>query len=149
MEGDVEIKHIITLEQDSFNSEIVVSNSSTCSSIHLVGSTLCHLAVSTPEATYAMGLEGSDYFTRPPFQGTFSIIPPDFNTAARQNPNKFWPFDKLFPTNDINNGEVESGEEDDNYKHLTQKLCRIYTSAPRSLTIIDRVSHSSPQSKGS
>lgn len=137
--GHVGLKHIITLERDSFNSEILVSNLSTCSSVHLLGSTICHLAVSTPDACYAMGLEGSDFFVRPPFQGNFSIIPPDFTTATQQkNPYKFWPFNT---TNDIKR-EVEpsSGEEDDNYKHLTQKFSRIYTSAPRSLTIIDRVS---------
>lgn len=140
-QGHVEVKNVITLEQDLLNSEILVSNSTT-SSVRLVGSTVCHLAVSTPDAAYAVGLEASDYFDRKPFQGDFSIIPPEL----KRDPNKFWAFSKLFPKwdGDVNveddtEGELE-GEEDDNYKHLTEKLSRIYTSAPRSLTIIDRVS---------
>lgn len=139
-QGDLGIKNIITLEQDSLNSQILVTNSTT-SSIRLAGSAVCHLAVSTPDAAYALGLQGSDYFVRPPFQGDFSIIPPRID----QNPNKFWPFNKLFPKqeeeDDINGQVEESGEEDDDYKHLTGELSRIYTSAPRSLTIMDRVSH--------
>ncbi|KAI3471486.1 hypothetical protein Pfo_028136 [Paulownia fortunei] len=133
-EGSAEVKHIITLGRDLLTSEIQVSNSST-SSLHLMGSAICHLAVSTPDATYAVGLEGSDFFIRPPF-------------AANFNPRKFWAFNKLLSIWDARNWNVESsvkdikeeleGEEEDNYKHLTEKLSRIYTSAPRSLTIIDR-----------
>lgn len=135
-QGNVGIKHIITLEQDSFNSEIVVSNSST-STIRLAGSTVCHLAVSTPDAAYAIGLQGSDYFDMPPFQGNFSIVPP----TIKKSPNKFWPFNKLFPKGEENiNRQAESGEEDDDCKHLAETLSRIYTSTPRSLTIMDRVS---------
>ncbi|XP_057782356.1 protein NDH-DEPENDENT CYCLIC ELECTRON FLOW 5 [Salvia miltiorrhiza] len=135
-QGDVGIKHVITLEKDSFNSQILVSNSTT-SSIRLAGSAVCHLAVSTPDATYALGLQGSDYFVSPPFHGNFSIIPP---RTTDQYPNKLWPFNKLFPKreDDDINGQVESGEEEDDYKHLTETLSRIYTSAPRSLTIMDR-----------
>ncbi|KAI3474580.1 hypothetical protein Pfo_029582 [Paulownia fortunei] len=148
-EGSAEVKHIITLGRDLLTSEIQVSNSST-SSLHLMGSAICHLAVSTPDATYAVGLEGSDFFIRPPFAANFSIIPPDFKRTD-QDPRKFWAFNKLLSIWDARNWNVESsvkdikeeleGEEEDNYKHLTEKLSRIYTSAPRSLTIIDRVSN--------
>ncbi|KAK4490651.1 hypothetical protein RD792_001342 [Penstemon davidsonii] len=116
---NAKVKHIITLGKDLLTSEVIVSNSSTCSSFRLTGSVLSHLAVSTPDATYAIGLQGSDYFIRPPFDGDFSIIPPDFD-------------DKKIRT------EPLEGEEDDNYKHLTEKLSMIYTSAPRNFTIIDR-----------
>ena len=33
--------------------------------------------------------------------------------------------------------EEMEGEENNNYKHLTEKMSRIYTSAPRNFTIID------------
>lgn len=155
-EGNAEVKHIINLQRDLLTSEILVSNSST-SSLHLLGSAICHLAVSTPDATYALGLEGSDYFIRPPFAANFSIIPPDFKRTDR-DPRKFWAFNKLFSKWNARNWNVEDdveslvrdikeeleGEEEDNYKHLTEKLSRIYTSAPRSLTIIDRVSKCLP-----
>lgn len=31
------------------------------------------------------------------------------------------------------------GEEEDNYNQLSSEMSRIYTSAPRNLTVIDRV----------
>ncbi|KAL8490489.1 hypothetical protein ACS0TY_022498 [Phlomoides rotata] len=127
-----QVKHVITLERDRLNSDILVSNSATSSSLHLMGSAMCHLTVSTPDAVYALGLEASDYFISPPFETSFSIIPPDV-----QNPTTFWPFNKLISKEKEEEEEL-MGEEDDNYKHLSEKLSRIYTSAPRSLTIIDR-----------
>ncbi|KAK6135856.1 hypothetical protein DH2020_030403 [Rehmannia glutinosa] len=146
---NTQVKHIITLRPDLLTSEVLVSNLST-SSLRLTGSAICHLTVSTPDATYALGLQGSDFFIRPPFVPNSSIIiPPDFDTSG-QDPSKSSAFDKLFTIWDARNAknDVESmakdikeeleGEEDDNYKHLTEKLSRIYTSAPRSLTIIDR-----------
>ncbi|KAF6154064.1 hypothetical protein GIB67_018986, partial [Kingdonia uniflora] len=50
----------------------------------------------------------------------FSIIPPDLRRG-----------------NSIKIRENE-GEEEDNYAQLTDKMSRIYTSAPRKFTIIDR-----------
>ncbi|KAK4413106.1 protein NDH-DEPENDENT CYCLIC ELECTRON FLOW 5 [Sesamum alatum] len=145
------IKHIITLGRDLLTSEILVSNSSTAS-LHLMGSVTCHLAVSTPDATYAVGLEGSDFFIRPPFVADFNIIPREFTKRSNQDPRKFWALNKLFSKSDARKWNVEDdaeslmrdvkedleGEEQDNYKHLTQKLSRIYTCAPRDFTIIDR-----------
>ncbi|KAH6812578.1 hypothetical protein C2S51_026340 [Perilla frutescens var. frutescens] len=133
----LQIKQIITLKQDFLNSEVLVSNP-TPSPVHLLGSTLCHLAVSTPDAAYAVGLEGSDYYTRPPFRADFTIIPPLLN---RRSPSKFWPFNSMFTERD-DEGDMNAieggGEEEDNYKHLNRNFSRIYTSAPRSFTIIDR-----------
>ncbi|KAG8369242.1 hypothetical protein BUALT_Bualt15G0131200 [Buddleja alternifolia] len=148
VQGNVEVKHIITLGQDYLSSEIVVSNSSTTTSLHLRGSIISHLAVSTPDATYALGLERSQYFIRPPFVANFTIIPPDFYKRTDQEPGKFWAFNKLFSKWDVKNRndddfvelkeELEGEEEEDNYKHLTAKLSRIYNDAPRNLTIMDR-----------
>ncbi|KAK4405012.1 protein NDH-DEPENDENT CYCLIC ELECTRON FLOW 5 [Sesamum angolense] len=146
-----QVKHIITLGRDLLTSEILVSNSS-ISSLHLMGSITCHLAVSTPDATYAVGLEGSGFFIRPPLVADFNIIPHEFAKKTNQDPRKFWALNKLFSKSDARkwnvDDDVESlmrdvkeeleGEEQDNYKHLTQKLSRIYTCAPRNLTVIDR-----------
>ncbi|KAL2464787.1 NDH-dependent cyclic electron flow 5 [Forsythia ovata] len=149
-ECNVEVRHVINLQQDVLISEILVSNAST-SALRLMGSFISHLTVSTPEATYAVGLEGSDFFTRPPVLANFSIIPPDFGTRKDQVSQKFWghiALNKLFlkqnPVDDLKsmtrNIEEEEwkGEEKDNYKHLTDKMSRIYTSAPRNFTVIDR-----------
>lgn len=139
------MKHVITLGRDYLSSEVVVSNPTASSSLHLTGSALCHLAVSTPDATYALGLQGSDFLIRPPFASDFSIIPSDFMATTTRKSS--WPFNKLFARNaivdDVVRGtreeETEYEEEDDDYKHLTEKLCRIYANAPRDLTIMDRV----------
>ncbi|PIN20411.1 hypothetical protein CDL12_06881 [Handroanthus impetiginosus] len=147
---NAQVKHIITLRRDLLTSEILVSNSST-SSLHISGSLICHLTVSTPDATYAIGLEGSDFFIRPPLVSNFSIIPPDLKGNDR-DPRKSWAFNKLFSKLNARAWNAEDvvetlprdikeeleGEEDDNYKHLTEKSSRIYTNAPRNLTIMDR-----------
>lgn len=140
---DHQVRHIISLGKDLLASEVVARNAST-SPLKVMGSAICHLAVSTPEATYAIGLEGSNFFAQPPFVSEFSIIPPDPAKKIGQDPWKLvWPFDKLLSKQNARNSSVEDddeGEEVDGYKHLTAKLSRVYTSAPRTLTIIDRVS---------
>ncbi|KAL3631611.1 hypothetical protein CASFOL_024595 [Castilleja foliolosa] len=130
-DGDAQVNHILTLGRDSLNSEVVVTNLTASSTFRITGSSLCHLAASTPDAIYALGLQGSDFFTRPPFAGDFSIVPPRVNRDV----GKLWPFNKLSTDEEE---VVESEEEKDNYKHLTKRLSGIYTSAPRHLTIIDR-----------
>ncbi|CAK9155930.1 unnamed protein product [Ilex paraguariensis] len=151
----VEVKHIVTLQQDLLSSEIVISNSQP-TSLCLRGSVISHLIVSTPEATYAVGLEGSDFFSRPPVWSNFSIIPPDFDKRKGLGSKNLWDpmaFRELLSgwggVRDQNNADdVEriekatdeelEGEEKENYKNLTEKMSRIYTSAPRNFTIIDR-----------
>ena len=64
-EEKVEINHIVTLQQDAISSEIVITNLRP-SPLKLMGSIIGHLAISTPEATYAIGLESSNYFVKPP-----------------------------------------------------------------------------------
>ncbi|KAM0980346.1 hypothetical protein PS2_013330 [Malus domestica] len=148
-EDMIEIKYIITLKQDVLISEIVVSNS-TSSSLQLTGSILSHLTVSSPDATYAIGLERSDFFTRLPILSSFGIIPPDFGMKNEAQISKLWQQmagwgpnnqndGKQADTNQRGNNEEEmEGEEDDNYKHLREQMSRIYTSAPTDFTIIDR-----------
>lgn len=120
-----------------------------------MGSIISHLAVSTPEATYAVGLESSNYFVKPPVFSNFSIVPPDFNNNSGSS--NLWgqtglkqllsgwglgsPNDgssNITMKNEQEDEEIE-GEEEDNYKHLTEKMSMIYTSAPRNFTIMDRV----------
>ncbi|PON78169.1 Glucoamylase [Parasponia andersonii] len=144
----VEVKYIVTLKEDELSSELVVSNSSS-SPVQLAGCILSHLRVSSPEATYAIGLEGSDFFGRPPFSSDFGIIPPDFGQKTGigfgqlLNQMEFWR-PKAESNGDetkSNEGESEEemqGEETDNYKHLREQMSLIYTSAPRNLTVIDR-----------
>ncbi|KAI3706522.1 hypothetical protein L6452_24322 [Arctium lappa] len=146
----IQIKHIVTLQHDALSSEIVIINLRS-SSLRLMGSIIGHLAVSTPEATYAVGLESSNYFVKPPIFSNFSIIPPDFSKNDSDSRNSWGPtaFKQLLsgwgagnPSDGCENkgqkDEEMEGEEDGNYKHLTDKLSLIYTSAPRSFTIMDR-----------
>ena len=64
-EEKVEINHIVILKKDAISSEIVITNLRP-SSLKLMSSTISHLAISTPEATYAIGLEISNYIVNPP-----------------------------------------------------------------------------------
>lgn len=149
-EGNVEVRHVINLQQNVLISEILVSNAS-ASALRLMGSLISHLTVSTPEATYAVGLEGSDFFRRPPVLANFSIIPPDFGKRNDQVSEKLWGHNALnklilrrntdddLKSTRRNIEEERKGEEKDNHKHLTDKMSRIYTSAPRNFTVIDRV----------
>ncbi|XAR68661.1 hypothetical protein NMG60_11003864 [Bertholletia excelsa] len=144
----VEVKHVLTLQQDLLNSDLVISSSKS-SSLLLTGSILSHLTVSTPEATYAVGLEGSDFYSRPPFWTNFSIIPPEPRQEKDSKSRKLWGLgavNDFFSTGVANEtksrpGEPDEemeGEEEDNIKHLTDKMSRIYTSAPQYFTVMDR-----------
>ncbi|CAL5432033.1 unnamed protein product [Camellia sinensis] len=144
----IEVKHILTLQQDLLSSELVISNSKH-SSLRLTGSITSHLTVSTPEATYAIGLEGSNFYNKPPFSSKFSIIPPESTKRNHLGSKKSWKSPTAVKqllsawgsenrSNEMEREEEMEGEENDNYKHLTDKMSRIYTSAPRYFTIIDR-----------
>ncbi|MCL7026972.1 hypothetical protein MKW94_029489 [Papaver nudicaule] len=152
-EKTVEIKYTLTLHPDNLTSEIAVTNS-TSSSIQLVGSFMSHLTVSSPDATYAIGLEGSNYLNKPPLETKFSIIPPDFKDKPTGQ-GQSWVkavFPGLLP-NWGSNGNVEAGdgksglvktdeeiefEEEDNYAQMTDKMSRIYTYAPRRFSFNDK-----------
>lgn len=153
IEAMVEFKYIVTLQQDLLSSEVMITNLKS-SNLHLMGSVVTHLTVSTPDATYAIGLQGSNYFSKPPLMSDFSIIPPDFGQKRLPGSRQPWATTLqgllLSWDNQVdkdsrgkigeqdNEGESE-GEEDDNYAHLTDKMSRIYTSTPRRFTVIDRV----------
>ncbi|RWR80382.1 protein NDH-DEPENDENT CYCLIC ELECTRON FLOW 5 [Cinnamomum micranthum f. kanehirae] len=152
IEAMVEFKYIVTLRQDLLSSEVMITNLKS-SNLHLMGSVVTHLTVSTPDATYAIGLQGSNYFSKPPLMSDFSIIPPDFGQKRLPGSRQPWATTLqgllLSWDNQVdkdsrgkigeqdNEGESE-GEEDDNYAHLTDKMSRIYTSTPRRFTVIDR-----------
>lgn len=140
-EGMVDVRYVLTLQEQVLSTEMEVSNSGT-TPVELRGSILSHLNVSTPDATYAVGLEGSDFFKRPPFLSSFRIVPPEFDRKSELGLGKLW--EKLKPqgfasANDYGMEDEMEGEEDDNYKRLTDEMSLIYTSAPTNLTIIDRV----------
>lgn len=147
----VEVKYIVTLQEDVLSSELVVTNSKS-SLLQLTGSILSHLTVSTPDATYVVGLEGSNFFNISPVLSNFGIIPPESGQKNEFGFGQFWgqeALKELLPGWVARNEAAESsqrqreeekeGEEDDDYKHLSKELCRLYTSAPRYFTVIDRV----------
>lgn len=145
----VEVKYKVNLQQDVLTSELAITNSKT-SSIRVTGSVVTHLTISTPDATYVIGLEGSNFFNRPPFLSNYSIIPPNWSQDKGRGYNQLWGQTSLnkFLSNwvvseaneeDSTIGKEVEGEESDNYKHLTEEMSNIYTNAPRNFTIIDRV----------
>jgi hypothetical protein len=68
----------------------------------------------------------------------FSILPSD--SAQLQKPHWSKRIDMFLSGADAAAGAQEpDGEEEDDYKHLTAELCRIYSHAPREFTVIDRV----------
>ncbi|XP_062004082.1 protein NDH-DEPENDENT CYCLIC ELECTRON FLOW 5 [Rosa rugosa] len=142
----VQVKYIVTLQDDVLISQLMVSNNSDSSSLQLSGCILSHLTVSSPDATYAVGLERSDFFGRLPILTGSAIIPPDcdqksesqFSQLWKQMTSNGWGPKNGHQTETEQEEEMEEGEEDDNYKNLREQMCRIYTSAPRDFTIIDR-----------
>ncbi|KAL5720605.1 hypothetical protein ACHQM5_013259 [Ranunculus cassubicifolius] len=138
-ENRVELRNTVTLQPDILTSDVLISNLQS-SPLQLTGSLMSHLTVSTPDATYAVGLEGSDYYSKPPFISDFSIIPPEI--SEKKTGGVFQGlFSSWAPKSESNVEEVEEqseGEEKDNYKHLTEEFSRIYTSAPQEYTLIDR-----------
>ncbi|MQM04671.1 hypothetical protein Taro_037477 [Colocasia esculenta] len=159
-EGKAEMKYLVTLQEDLLASELTVT------------AVITQLKVSTPDATYAVGLEGSDYRSQPPISSGVSIIPPGFSRKEPSISGSRRPWGQkalqgllvgthvrgLHPRVSVvphqlfsgwsrgdagaqgegEEAEGSEGEEDDNYHQLTEKMSRIYTSAPREFTIIDR-----------
>lgn len=141
-EDMVEVKHIVTLKEDVLSSELVITNSKS-SPIQLSGTLLSHLTVSSAEATFAVGLEGSDFFTTSPFLSSFGIIPSDFGLRKGVDFSQLWNQVSLWSSrNTQSESEYDKdikGEENDNYKQLGEEMSLLYTNAPRNFTIIDRV----------
>ncbi|KAE8678125.1 NDH-dependent cyclic electron flow 1 [Hibiscus syriacus] len=144
-ENMVETRYIVTLQEDVLTSEISVTNSKS-TPLHWTGSFISHLTVSSPEATYALGLEGSDFLNVPPYLSDFAIIPPDLDEENKSEIGQLWSqmglkrlLSGLRQKNQKNASEEEmEGEEDDGYKQLNEEMSRVYTSAPRFFTLIDR-----------
>ncbi|KAJ6349451.1 hypothetical protein OIU77_006933 [Salix suchowensis] len=150
----VEVRYILSLREETLSSELTVSNLKS-SSIQMRGGIISHLTVSTPEATFAYGLEGSDFFNRPVFLSNFGIVPPGLSQNRGFGSGQMWEnlglkgFFTGWDARNQKNGdegkdsltesEEMEGEENENYKNLTEAMSRIYTSAPRDFTIIDRV----------
>lgn len=151
-DSNIEVKQIITLTEDVLSSEVIVFNSSD-SSLHFTGAVISHLTVSTPEATYAIGLQGSDFFSRPPLLTDFSLIHPSFGKLGLTKASGPRDFMELFSGGDGRNPKYDEhakrmtdekeetleGEEQDDYKNLAEEMSMIYTSAPREFTVLDRV----------
>ncbi|CAN8287990.1 unnamed protein product [Cochlearia groenlandica] len=117
---DIEMKKIVTLRGDTLSIEILVTNKSNSKSKSIEGCSLVsYLTVSTPEATFAVGLQGSDYVETTPFLPLFGLVQGEEDEE-----------DKV--------GFEGGGEEESNYKQLNKEMSRVYTFAPRSFTIIDR-----------
>ncbi|CAL4919066.1 unnamed protein product [Urochloa decumbens] len=139
---------VVTLHPEALSTEVAVTNTAPASSMALSCGVSNHLRVSTPDATYALGLQGSDYRSVDPALSEFSIIPPDYGAAAREPvagaARRRWAsrgFDMILSGAGRDRGAEEDrpdGEEDDDYKHMTDAMCRVYSHAPREFTIIDR-----------
>ncbi|ESQ29928.1 hypothetical protein EUTSA_v10011597mg [Eutrema salsugineum] len=113
---ETEMKQIVTLRGDTLSIELCVTNKG-ITPIRLEGCSLVsYLTVSTPEATYAVGLEGSDFVETAPFLPRFGVVQGE----------------------EAEDKAGLSGEEENNYKQLNEEMSRIYTCAPRSFTVIDR-----------
>uniref|UniRef100_A0A0F7GYL4 NDH-dependent cyclic electron flow 5 n=1 Tax=Geranium phaeum TaxID=379952 RepID=A0A0F7GYL4_9ROSI len=153
-EGKIRLKHIVILEQDMLSSELVVSNSRS-SPLQMFGGVMSHLTVSSPDAVYALGLEGSNFFDKRPIDTEFVITPRRYGDRSQPGYGQVYgkmTLQALVSTlgaldqidSDVaqirsNDSESEEeGEEDDSYKQLTDEMCRIYTCAPRVFTILDR-----------
>ncbi|KAL0897196.1 hypothetical protein Bca101_081157 [Brassica carinata] len=116
---EIEMKQIITLRGDTLSIELFVTNKGV-SPVSIKGCSLVsYLTVSTPEATYAVGLEGSDFVEKTPFLPRFGLVQGE---EEEEEEGKYG----------------LSGEEESNYKQLREEMSRIYTLAPNSFTIIDR-----------
>uniref|UniRef100_A0A0F7GZU6 NDH-dependent cyclic electron flow 5 n=1 Tax=Masdevallia picturata TaxID=125444 RepID=A0A0F7GZU6_9ASPA len=146
--GKMEAKCLVTLREDQISSELTFTNS-TPYIIKLQGSILSHLTVSTPDATYAVGLQGSNYCYKQATATEYSIIPPT-DLAKTETSSAFFRslaqkgFDGLFSGwgakkhQDEEKEDGEEREECNDYVQMNEKLSRIYTSTPVNFTVIDR-----------
>lgn len=142
-ENMVEVKCLVTLNQDLLASELTITNPKS-TSLQLLGSIMNHLTVSSPDATFMLGLHGSNYRSKLPLMSEFSIIPPDFYKEQSKNSSQSWvpkALQDIFLTGDgreEDEGQETEREEDDDYSQMTEKMSRVYTNAPNDFTFIDR-----------
>ncbi|XP_066320077.1 protein NDH-DEPENDENT CYCLIC ELECTRON FLOW 5-like [Miscanthus floridulus] len=136
---------VVTLHPEALATELAVTNGAS-SPMALTCAVPSHLRVSTPDATYALGLLGSDYRSVEPALSEFSVIPPDYEavqqSAAGTTARHRWAnrgLDMILSGGQGRGAADEpDGEEDDDYKHMTDAMCRVYSNAPKEFTIIDR-----------
>uniref|UniRef100_A0A0F7GZN3 NDH-dependent cyclic electron flow 5 n=1 Tax=Cypripedium formosanum TaxID=53042 RepID=A0A0F7GZN3_9ASPA len=147
--GTMEAKCLVTLRGELISSELTITNPRP-SFIQLEGSIMSHFTVSTPDAAYAVGLQGSKYCSKQAIASEFCIIPPEstkderssafFRSLAEKG------FDALFSgwgkkaQEGEEQGEEEGKEKEEcnDYAQMTEKTSRIYTYAPVEFTVIDR-----------
>ncbi|KAK8951973.1 hypothetical protein KSP39_PZI003185 [Platanthera zijinensis] len=143
----MEAKFLVTLREDMISTELTLTNS-TKSVIQLRGGIMSHLTVSTPDATYAIGLQGSNYCSKHA-PSEFRIIPP----AHSKKDEKSSEFIRLLARNGFDllfspwgtkkhDGHGEDRERDreesSDYAQMNDEFSKIYTSAPVEFTVIDR-----------
>ncbi|XP_066368271.1 protein NDH-DEPENDENT CYCLIC ELECTRON FLOW 5-like [Miscanthus floridulus] len=136
---------VVTLHPEALATELAVTNGAS-SPMALTCAVPSHLRVSTPDATYALGLLGSDYRSVEPALSEFSIIPPDYGAAQQSaegtTARHRWAnrgLDMILSGGqDRGAADEPDGEEDDDYKHISDAMCRVYSNAPKEFTIIDR-----------
>ncbi|KAK7315658.1 hypothetical protein VNO77_34224 [Canavalia gladiata] len=135
------LKYIVTLEEDVLSSELEISNSKSLP-LQMKGSILSHLTVSSPAATYAMGLEQSSYCSKPPFESEFMLTPSDSSQEegfGKMRNSPHWTTKNLNKGAEGSQRNIEEMQEEmDNYKQLGGNISCVYTYAPRSFTVIDR-----------
>uniref|UniRef100_A0A0F7CYY4 NDH-dependent cyclic electron flow 5 n=1 Tax=Habenaria pantlingiana TaxID=1498489 RepID=A0A0F7CYY4_9ASPA len=145
--GKMEAKYLVTLREDMISSELVLTNS-TKSIIQLRGSIMSHLTVSTPDASYAVGLQGSNYCNKQA-PSEFRILPPA-DSKKHENSSEFIRsvaqkgFDSLFSAWGTQKhygeekDEEQEREESSDYAQMNDKFSRVYTFIPVEFTVIDR-----------
>uniref|UniRef100_A0A0D9VZ03 Protein NDH-DEPENDENT CYCLIC ELECTRON FLOW 5 n=1 Tax=Leersia perrieri TaxID=77586 RepID=A0A0D9VZ03_9ORYZ len=137
----VEARCVVALHPEALATEITARNAG-ATAVEVSATVSTHLRVSTPDATYAVGLQGSDYRAMDPVLSEFAIVPPEFMASRSSTSSPRWAsngFDVvLSAAAGAAPAQEPDGEEDDDYKRLTAELCRIYSHAPRQFTIIDR-----------
>ncbi|WVZ60540.1 hypothetical protein U9M48_010548 [Paspalum notatum var. saurae] len=147
--GNASARCVVTLHREALATEVSVTNNAPATSSPMALSCVVsnHLRVSTPDATYALGLQGSEYRSVEPALSEFSIVPPDYRAAwqssAGTGARQLWAsrgLDMILSGSRDRGGVVAEpdGEEDDDYKHMTDAMCRLYSHAPREFTIMDR-----------
>ncbi|CAN1132272.1 Protein NDH-DEPENDENT CYCLIC ELECTRON FLOW 5 [Linum perenne] len=103
VEHMLDTRYTITMTTTTLISELKLTNLNPSSPIQITGSILTHLTVSTPEATTACGLEGSNFVSSPMLRSSFAIVPP----KIAEEPdffNNFW-------SDGRNRNEEEEGME--------------------------------------
>ncbi|KAJ6422638.1 hypothetical protein OIU84_027579 [Salix udensis] len=123
----VEVRYILSLREETLSSELTVSNLKS-SSIQMRGG-LCSYQIS---ALFLLALAKNRGFGSGQMWENLGLKGFFTGWDARNQKNGDEGEDSLTESEEM------EGEENENYKNLTEAMSRIYTSAPRDFTIIDR-----------